>query len=1727
MADDHPDILAIFTECLVRDSDKERSRYLDEVCQGDRQARGRVEELLRAHSDAGNFLGKRPPAGAPILDAAPITEKPGTTIGRYKLQEQIGEGGFGVVFMAEQQEPVRRRVALKIIKPGMDTKEVIGRFEAERQALALMDHPNIAKVLDAGATESGRPYFVMELVKGVPITEYCDTCNLPNRERLELFVEASQAVQHAHQKGIIHRDIKPSNVLIAIQDGRPQSKVIDFGVAKATNQRLTEQTVLTGFAQMVGTPLYMSPEQAEMTALDVDTRTDVYSLGVLLYELITGTTPFERQRLKEASYDELRRIIREEEPAKPSHRISTLQQAASTIAEHRRTDPKRLRQSVRGDLDWITMRALEKDRTRRYETINAFAADVRRYLNDEPVTACPPSAAYRFRKFARRNKALLTTTVLVAAVLVTGVVVSASQAFRAAGAERRANSYLMDERAARQEAESFRRIAEAEAKHARKEAERAQEAADGEARAKDQIRRQLYLSDMNVAFQAWQEADVKYLLELLDRHRPKPGEEDLRGFEWYNLWSLCHRERLTLYGHAGWLNSVAFSPDGKTLAAGGKSEAAILWDPQAGQEVLRLNGPADIHALAFSPDGATLATAGWDGTIRLWDLSSGTVLFNLPGDPQSRQRANGALAFSPDGRLLAVAEHQQAVRVWDLHTKQPRYTLEGHTQPVVALAFSPDGKIIATATFDPNQLTGEPAEVKVWDAGTGQEQCSLPNESHGVYDLEIDPQGHTLALANLDKTITLWDLSTRQLRATLRGHTLQVDAVAFAPDGQTLASGSWDTTVRLWDLATGQELATLIGHQAGIDNVAFAPDGNSVASVGGPDRMVKLWDVTSHRRWTAVEGHRTGVVSVAFLREGRVLVTGGRDGSVQQSDAATGAERATLPAHAEPVDAMAFSPDGATVASATPDGTIVLRGTATGREQVSLGTNEGPISALALSPDGKTIAAAGADKKIRLWDAKTGRMLRSFPAHEKGIWCLAFSPDGKKLASGSSDKTAMLWEVATGKEVAACTGPTGCVHALAFSPDGQTLAGGSCDGTASLWDCDTGEVQVTVRGHGRIYAVVWMPDGSRLATAGGDDTVKLWEPRTGQRLALLQIDQRRVSSLAFSPDGKTLAVGGGDDTARLLGTPTDEQINNHPDWARLLWRHAQTFWRQRQFDQAEALFRQALARHRQVFGDDHVLTGQVMMDLALPLLEHGDAADRLEAEALLAGALEIFDRKKLAHSSHLRRLAGRRLLDLLGLVEQGHAHARQGHWKQAAAQFARVVEIDPGEYRHWQVLAVLQLQTGDHDAYRETCRKAFKELSYGSALAQQSLAITCSLAPDATEDPEQIVRVAEAALAKDDKIQMKLVKGMSEYRCGRFEQAIAELPEIGDVRQVPTSLLFRAMAHHRLGQSVQARNFLQRGIQEIEQRIPTIEGPLLAHYIPERWVIWCTLDIVRREAQATVSGPDYELLDKAHELAEAGNLSQAITELSQLQHDDPQLLAERGLLCARLGQWKEAAADYTKLVELKPTERIDWLRAAPLPILAGDIERYREHCQAMLHQFDADNEVSDGREAMIIKACLLVPGVVDSSTFPIETLVKALDDGLVPSARSKWTYTVLALNAYRTAEADKTVHWIHKSQRSHGYAEEPRVQVVALLLLAMAQHQLGQTEEASQAFAEASALVEEHLPKLATGELGGGWHDWLIAEILRREAAKLIAGLTEHPSPEANSATPERRTGAR
>jgi serine/threonine protein kinase/tetratricopeptide (TPR) repeat protein len=448
------DAKAIFVEAIDQETPQAQADFLDKACRGDKPLRVRVEELLRAYREAGDFLDGQPSEETIVAPGSGAS--PGTVIGPYKLVERIGDGGFGVVFLAEQQQPVRRKVALKILKPGMDTPQVFARFEAERQALALMDHPNIAKVLDAGETPLGRPYFVMELVKGLPITRYCDEHRLTVRERLLLFVSVCQAVQHAHQKGIIHRDLKPTNVLVSSADRQHVPKVIDFGVAKALGQQLTDRTLVTGFGAIIGTLEYMSPEQAEFDAQDIDTRADIYSLGVLLYELMTGTTPLSEEQLKQLSVIELLRLIREEDPPKPSSRLSKYKNSRASVSARRRLETERSTKALRGELDWIVMKCLEKERTRRYQTADGLARDIERYLSDQPVEACPPRTSYRLRKFVKRNKGRVVAAALVLTALLAGMAGTTWSLIRAEQAR--------DDAVAAQRAETERAEGERQAK---------------------------------------------------------------------------------------------------------------------------------------------------------------------------------------------------------------------------------------------------------------------------------------------------------------------------------------------------------------------------------------------------------------------------------------------------------------------------------------------------------------------------------------------------------------------------------------------------------------------------------------------------------------------------------------------------------------------------------------------------------------------------------------------------------------------------------------------------------------------------------------------------------------------------------------------------------------------------------------------------------------------------------------------------------------------------------------------------------------------------------------------------------------------------------------------------------------------------------------------------------------------------------------------------------------
>jgi eukaryotic-like serine/threonine-protein kinase len=1169
MTASRPDNEAIFHAARDIPVPDRRRQYVREACGGDEARIAHIAALLQAAGRPDSLLD-HPAAGIPgaTIDFQPTAERPGTIIGPYKLLQQIGEGGMGTVFMAEQTEPVRRKVALKIIKPGMDSRQVIARFEAERQALSLMDHPNIAKVLDAGSTTSplspvlggeamgvrghGRPFFVMELVHGVPITEFCDDHKLTPRERLALFVPVCQAIQHAHQKGIIHRDLKPSNVLVTLYDDKPAPKVIDFGVAKATEQPLTEKTLFTQFGALVGTFEYMSPEQAEMNAIGVDTRSDIYSLGVLLYELLTGTTPLERQRLRQAALDELVRLIKEEEAPRPSARLSSSNNLRK-IAAARNTEPAQLSKVLKGDIDWIVMKCLEKDRTRRYESASGLARDVQRALADEPVEACPPSAGYRLRKFSRKYRTLLRVAGAFLILLVLGVVASTWQAIRATVAERAARS-----------SEEAARSSEAEAQNHKHEADEAKKLAENRrdelAAVNDTLRRANYIADMNLAQHAWEENNLVRTRRLLEHHRPKPGEDDLRGFEWHYLNRLFHRDRLTIHAHGGFADSVVFSPDGKRLFSCGKARALRgmqrsrevpseikLWDATTGQRLdLALEGSTDaVRQIALSPDGTYLGAACGPAGIQVWNLAT-HQRFDLKSPTE---RLTMAVGFSPDSKRLVATfvsldgleHHEDVVRVYDLITHDTAWTLEGLSwlaNRYDAPAFSPDGKYLAivhflegrvrvveaatgreafsfeatvdNATFSPDGKSlaiGGRLGVTIWDVATHQQRLTCQNTQNTAPDgtrLGHSPDGKQLAISGVGVLIGLWDTRTGQQISTFKGHAGSVRSITFCPDGKYLASAGFDGTVRLWDTTSRGDVIPLFKELKRPGDIDFSPDGQAllVEDIGGGGDLEDLFvaDATTGRR-RGEQIHFDSRIDYCFdwTADGKHLIGPGDGKTVLIYDTGTGALVHSFPVDREDVCATAITPDGRWFAHSAPAATIKIRDAETGAERRALRGLADQVRNLAFDPDGSHLAGTDTKGWLRVWDVATGQECMSVQIQDMSFSRLRFNPDGKQLAIvgnnfGLNTGDVRILDAATGREILQLAGHTSAVSDVAFSPDGQRLATGTLDRTIRIWHARTGQEILTLRGHTqRVGSVRFVSGGHRLISASADQTIRVWD----------------------------------------------------------------------------------------------------------------------------------------------------------------------------------------------------------------------------------------------------------------------------------------------------------------------------------------------------------------------------------------------------------------------------------------------------------------------------------------------------------------------------------------------------------------------------------------------------------------------------------------------------------
>ncbi len=1164
----------------------ERASYVAQVCAGRDDLRQRVEQMLAAQPLVGSFLESPAKAGeatsthaADRLPERRDYDDPTACVGailagKYKLIEEIGEGGMGSVYMAQQTEPVKRAVAVKVIKAGMDSKAVLARFGAERQALALMDHPNIAKVLDAGTTESGRPFFVMELVKGVTITQYCDERKLTPRQRLELFVPVCLAIQHAHQKGVIHRDIKPSNVLVALYDDRPVPKVIDFGVAKAAGQVLTDRTLMTGFGALVGTPEYMSPEQANLNNLDIDTRSDVYSLGVLLYELLTGSTPVDRKSLGMAGMLEILRIVREVEAPRPSAKLSTIDTLAS-VAACRGTEPAKLSKLMKGELDWVLLKALEKDRSRRYETANALSRDIQRYLADEVVEARPPSTGYRLKKFVRRNKGQVIAGSLVLCALVVGI---AGTTLGLVEAKRQ------EAEARRQEQEANRQKQLAQEEAAEKEKARLAEIeqrnlAQGRA---DDLKYQLGVSNMVLASAAYDSRDYKLTAERLDK---VPVEQ--RGWEWRYLKRQLNGGIFTLHGLGGFVTSVAFSPDGTRIVTGFGDQPfqAKVWDAATGVYLFDLKGLSrQLNAMnsiaptsmAFSADSKRILTFGGDNTARVCDATTGALQLEL--------KDVKCAAFNPDGTQIATtswAGGSGFVKLSDARTGKTLLEWRADKSNDTRVAFSPDGSRILTVG----------RAVKVWETQTGKLLLDAKATIGPFASLASSPDSKRIVVGRKDGTAQVLDAETGAVLLELKGRprtanpvTLSiyegVQCVAFSPDGARIVtggtSGDYGTfglvtgEASVWDARTGAELVELKGHNGIMMSAAFSPDGQQIIT-GSLDGTAKVWDARTGTPRLQLEANKNSILCALFSPDGTWMVSGAGVGEPTIWDARTGRPKFTLKGLKGRVNCVAISKDGNRIATGCAEGSdkpgqATVWDARTGQPLFELmGLKEG-VTSLAFSPDGERIITGGEmndvqGNEVKVWDGRTGTLLLDLTqAHPGGIRIaarvgVAFSPDGKRVVVAGARSTtegggvATVRDAQTGAALVELKAPKDTPLSVAFSPDGTRIAVAHFTNSVTVWDAEKGTPLLDLKGHtGSVGSVAFSPDGKRIVTGSGDRTVRVWDARTGVTLLEFKGHTHAVTSVSFSADGSRILTAGGEVfvwDARLRtheGEPDEEEL---------------------------------------------------------------------------------------------------------------------------------------------------------------------------------------------------------------------------------------------------------------------------------------------------------------------------------------------------------------------------------------------------------------------------------------------------------------------------------------------------------------------------------------------------------------------------------------------------------
>jgi WD40 repeat protein len=937
----------------------------------------------------------------------------------------------------------------------------------------------------------------MEYVKGLPITEYSDKHKLTIEDRLGLFLQVCHAAHHAHQKGIIHRDIKPSNILVSAVDDQAMPKIIDFGIAKAMSRPLTDSTIFTEQGQMVGTPEYMSPEQAEMADGDVDTRSDIYSLGVVLYQLLTGALPFSSETLRGGGIEHVRKVICEQDPKTPSTRLTALGEEAKAVAQKRQTDVTSLARRLARELEWIPLKAVRKDRTRRYRSAAEFADDIENYLQGAPLIAGPESVTYRASKFVKRHRVPAIAIGAVAVVLVAATIVSTVLYARAVVAN-----------------ESRRRV--------------------------------LYVNQVALAQSAYREADIDRARKLLE-----DCPADLREFAWSYLWRLVHivPETPTIE-HSNPVNAVAFSPTAGTIATA-SGRVITLRHATTHKIQAALEGHRDsVQSLAFSPDGRMLISAGIDGRAIIWDATARRRI-HLLASPIGLSRLTVAVAFSSDSRTAAVSfdiGRAGAVLVWDGVTGESvSLARDGTDTRVFSLAFSSDGRTLAV---------GERGETTLWDTTSHKQVATFAGGGH-IDAVAFLDEDRTLVTAGSDGMLRLWDVATKKATSEINASVAPIYSVALSPNGETLATASADSTIRLWGTTTWQETGWLKGHTSEVYGLDFSADGTVLASAS-KDRTVKLWEPSARPDSDTLIGHNGLVDGLVFTPDSKRVITAAFGSpAVKMWDVATGRDLSDALGDVSTISwagGLGLAPDGRTLAIGT-DGLMLwdmIGRRETGRLELTNNLDGGTANCATFSPDGKTLAAHTYAGTFKLWDTSTFRELIVLEGYGSHFAAAAFSPDGRTLAIPEhSGLSTTLWETSTLRDgrgdapAGTLTGHTEQINAVAFSPDGSTLASASDDTTIKLWDSATRREEATLTGHtSSVYDLAFSPDGRTLASGGKDGTVRLWNLLLNEQVAVLEGHSASVWKIAFSPDGKTLASTSLDGTIRLWRAATEHEVKS-------------------------------------------------------------------------------------------------------------------------------------------------------------------------------------------------------------------------------------------------------------------------------------------------------------------------------------------------------------------------------------------------------------------------------------------------------------------------------------------------------------------------------------------------------------------------------------------------------